>query len=382
MNILNLFLIFSLIAIVYVYIGYPIIVILWGWLRDCKVKKDKSFMPYVSILIAAYNEESAIEDTVLNKLALDYPEDRLEVIVVSDCSSDHTEDIVNSIEDPRVKLLIQNERRGKTSALNRAFDIAIGEILVFADANSIYEKSALKELVANFSDESVGYVTGHMVYVGSDGSTVGDGCSQYMKYENFLRRYETLIGSVVGVDGGIDAIRSHLYKKMRDDQLPDFVLPLHVITTGKRVVYESAAVLKEAVLRDDDDEAKMRYRVALRALWAIHDNRKLLLNIRDPIYSFQLWSHKVLRYMVPVLMILVLFLNIFLVSNGAIYIILLVGQVMFYVLAYICLIAKQLPNLFGVKSICYFVVVNFAFLKAIVSFFRGGRVVIWTPRKG
>jgi len=236
-----------------------------------------------------------------------------------------------------VRLIRQEPRAGKTSALNIAVPEARGEILIFSDANSIYEQNVLRELADNFNDPSVGYVTGKMIYTNADGTPSGDGCTAYMKYENRLRSWETSLGSIVGVDGGIDAVRKELYQPMNPDQLPDFVLPLKVVAQGYRVVYEPEAILKESSLATAKDEYKMRVRVALRALWGMWDMHHLLtlspsflpplsrsdareatpshlppLSRSDApeatpshlptfppsiLYAWQLWSHKVLRYL-------------------------------------------------------------------------------------
>jgi cellulose synthase/poly-beta-1,6-N-acetylglucosamine synthase-like glycosyltransferase len=208
-----------------VYVGYPLAIGLIGrWRR--RVVRSAPQTPLMTLVIAAYNEAEHIADTVRNKLEQDYPADRLEVIVVSDGSDDGTDDAVRALGDARVQLLRQEPRQGKTAALNLAADQARGELLVFSDANSLYEPGALRALAAAFADPSVGYVTGKMIYGNPDGSVVGDGCTGYMRFENWLRAQETLAGSVVGVDGGVDAVRRTLYRPMRADQLPDFVLPL------------------------------------------------------------------------------------------------------------------------------------------------------------
>ena len=254
----------------------------------------------MTVVTAARNEAACIEATVRNKLEQDYPADRLDMIVVSDASDDGTDAIVARIADDhpgRVRLIRQEPREGKTAALNLAVPQARGEIVVFADANSIYAPDALRRLARNFADPAVGYVTGKMVYVNPDGSLVGDGCTAYMKLENWLRAQETRIGSVVGVDGGVDAVRRRLYRPMRADQLPDFVLPLAVVEQGARVVYEPEALLTEHALVERVDEFRMRVRVALRALWALSDKRVLLNPFRHGVFAFQLVSHKLLRYL-------------------------------------------------------------------------------------
>ena len=158
-----------------------------------------------------------------------------------------------------------------------AVPLASGEIIVFSDANSLYAPDALRRLLANFADEEVGYVTGRMIYANPDGAPIGEGCSAYMKYENALRLIETRLGSIVGVDGGIDAVRKVLYRPMNAEQLPDFVLPLKVVEQGYRVVYEPEALLWESSLNEAADEYRMRVRVSLRAFWALFYSTVTLL---------------------------------------------------------------------------------------------------------
>ena len=205
------------------------------------------------------------------------------MIVVSDSSDDGTDDIVRGIcaEDDRVQLIRQTPRQGKTAGLNLAMAEAAGDVIVFADANSIYRPDAVRKLIQNFADANVGYVTGKMLYINPDGSLVGDGCSAFMKYENALRVSETRMGSIVGVDGGIDAVARSLHRPMRADQLPDFVLPLRVIEQGYRVIFEPEAVVMEETLTTSSSEYRMRIRVALRALWALRENAGLLNPLRS-----------------------------------------------------------------------------------------------------
>src|SRR5690606_34030343 len=204
-----------------------------------------------------------------------------------------------------------------------------------SDANSIYAPDALRKLVRNFSDATVGYVTGKMVYTNPDGSMIGGGCSAYMKYENWLRDKDTAIGSIVGVDGGIDAIRASLFKTLKPDQLPDFVQPLKVVEQGYRVVYEPDALLKELALDNSDREYRMRVRVSLRALWALHDMRQLLNPTRFGLFSVQLISHKLLRYLAFVPLIWMAITNLLLLGKGGIYTVMFFGQIAFYVLAWL-----------------------------------------------
>jgi len=366
----------------YIYLGYPVLVVLIGIISNKRIKRG-DYQPHVTILIAAYNEEKSIDATIKNKLELDYPKEKLEIIVISDGSTDKTDEIVKRYESKGVKLFRQILRAGKTSALNMAVPEAKGEIIVFSDANSLYASDALTKLVQNFFDKSVGYVTGKMIYTNKHGTIIGDGCSTYMKYENFLRRIETKLGSIVGVDGGIDAIRKKLYQPMNPDQLPDFVLPLKVVEQGCRVVFEPKAILKEPSLKVPKDEYKMRVRVSLRSLWALWDMRHLLTFTPFFLYSWQLWSHKVLRYLCFIFLIGAYFANWALWSIAGIYKLL-------FVLQNIACLCAALSLIFEKKGhrpkplylLNYFVLLNLASAHAFFKFLLGQKQVMWIPRKG
>ena len=373
----------SIFMIFYVYIGYPISVFLLSFIIGKRVKKEE-WEPFVTIIIAAFNESEHIQKTIQNKLDLDYPNDKMEIIVVSDGSNDGTDELVAEFKEANVHLIRQEPRAGKTSALNLAVPRAKGEIIIFSDANSLYESKAIKKLVANFSDPEVGYVTGKMVYVKKDGSMVGDGCSAYMKYENFLRRFETRLGSVVGVDGGIDAIRRNLYEPMQADQLPDFVLPLKVVEKRYRVVYEPEAILKENTLKDTNDEYRMRVRVSLRAMWALFYMRHLMrFSKGNYLFAWQLWSHKILRYLCFLFIFSAFILNIFTVSYGFLYVIMLILQILFIITSIFSIYLKT-SNITGkILNFChYFMLLNLASMHAFVKFLLRKKKVVWNPRKG
>lgn len=369
----------------YPYILYPLAVRVLGRLCDRTVQSDDTFTPTVTIVTAAFNEGAHIESTVHNKLAQDYPAELLDMIVVSDESTDDTDEIVARIatEASRVRLIRQSPRQGKTSGLNLAMPQARGEIVVFADANSIYRADTVRKLVRNFADPAVGYVTGKMVYVNPDGSLVGDGCSAFMRYENALRAAESQVGSVVGVDGGVDCVRRRLYRPMRADQLPDFVLPLAVVEQGYRVVYEPEAFLTEDTLTTQSSEYRMRVRVALRALWALWDKRALLNPRKSGIFAWQLWSHKVLRYMSFIPFLGAMLLNWALLTNGPVYLVAAIGQVCFLGLSLAAFNQSRLLGRSALGRYCfYFTLLNWASAVAFLRFIRGQKQVLWQPRVG
>jgi len=365
--------------LVYIYALYPLACALLAAAVN-RSPRSGPLEPTVSILIAAYNEAAHIEETIKNKLVLDYPPDKIEIIVVSDGSDDGTDSIVNGFGGEQVHLIRQEPRAGKTSALNLAVPRIRNEVIVFSDANSIYAKDALRRLVEPFTDPEVGYVTGRMVYNALDGSVTGTGCSTYMRYENALRVWETRIGSIVGVDGGIDAVRSGLYGLMRSDQLPDLVLPLSVREKGYRIVYAHNALLYENALADTRDELSMRVRVCLRAWHALKDKAALLNPFRFGLFAWQLFSHKVLRYLAPLFQVGVLLTNIPLAVVSPFWRFVLFGQSIFYVLAFLGYILqdKQLPRLITFSY--YLCLVNLAAAVALWHFLNGHRQVMWTPR--
>lgn len=371
----------SVLALAYIYAGYPLLVRALAFTLRRRVRASSEHLPSITVLTAAFNEAEHIASTIRNKLDQEYPAELLEVIVVSDASTDGTDEIVRAF-DERVHLIRQEPRAGKTAALARAVEHARGEILVFADANSIYAGDAIRRLAENFADPDVGYVTGKMVYTNPDGSLVGDGCSAYMKYENYLREAETRMGSVVGVDGGIDAVRRGLFTPMQDDQQPDLVLPLCVAAAGYRVVYEPRALLQEPVLSKYGAEYRMRVRVSLRALWALWDKRALLNPLRYPQLAFQIVSHKILRYIAFVPLVLLFVSALSLIGQGVLFTLAAATQIAAYALASIgwYTAGERGGAVFGFPF--YFALLNIACAHATWKFLAGHKQATWAPRTG
>jgi cellulose synthase/poly-beta-1,6-N-acetylglucosamine synthase-like glycosyltransferase len=368
----------SLFLVAYVYVGYPLsLYLVRGAEARVIVPAD---LPAVTVVIAAFNEARDIGATVRNKLEQDYPADRLDVIVVSDGSTDGTDDIVSALGDRRVTLLRQEPRQGKTLALNRAVAAARGEIVVFSDANSRYEPPAIRALVKTFDDPGVGYVTGQLIYEDPGERATGGGSGLYMRYENWLRTLETRVGSVVGVNGGVDAVRRRLYAPMRADHLPDFVLPLRVVAQGLRVVYCAGAVAREAALGRHRDEFRMRVRVSLRAFHALAAMRALL-DPRRGLFAFQLLVHKVLRYVLFIPLAAALVCSA-LLAGHPLYAAFFVLQSAAYALAAIGWLSGGRIRWRVVFVPFYFSLINLAAGAALIGFLRGERQVMWIPRKG
>ena len=377
--------IISMVLILYIYIGYPLLLQLLPK-KKRKLNFDASFTPSISILIAAFNEEDCIEETLLNKLQLDYPADKLEILVISDASTDNTNKLVETIalsSSIPIRLYQQQSRQGKTAGLNRLVKQAKGDILVFSDANSLYDKYAIKQLIQQFQYEDVGYISGQLIYTHSDGTVIGNGCSKYMQYENWLRQQETNISSIIGVDGGIDAMRKSLYTSLNADQLPDFVQPLKVIEQGYSVCYEPSALLYEKSLKRPEKEFKMRVRVCLRALWALFDMRHLLNPLRYGLFSIQLLSHKLLRYLAFIPQFVVFISNITLINQGLFFQIIFVLQIIFYANVYLGFFYRNRPESIGILSMPYYLfILNISAAVAFYKFIHNEKIIIWAPREG
>lgn len=369
----------SVFLIVYPYAVYPALVHALGWIRPKFVRRH-SIYPMVTVLIPAYNEADCIAKTIQNKIDQDYPRDKLDIIVVSDGSTDGTDDIVHGFAHLGVVLLRREGREGKAAALNEAVQHATGEILVFSDANSLFDRNAIRFMVENFADPDVGYVTGRLRYVG-DGASLGGGA--YMRHENRLRSAETRIGSIIGVNGGVDAIRRELYTDIPPKLITDFVLPLHVIASGLRVIYDPRVISCETANSEITSEFRMRVRVALRAMQGIVYMRRLLDPRHYPLASFCLISHKVLRYLTFMFLSVALLANIRLAYVEPLYQSLLIAHISVYALALLGLrgnLSQWVRRFTVIPS--YFLLSNAAFMVAAIKFMRRETIATWRPRAG
>lgn len=369
----------SIFVIIYPSIIYPSLVFLLGLVRPRTVKRC-SWLPFVTVLIPAYNEAQHIAATIQNKLNQDYPRDRLEIIVISDGSTDGTDDIVREFSSPNVRLIRRERRQGKAAALNEAVRCARGEILVFSDANSLFAPDAIRRMMENFGDPEVGYVTGNLAYEVRSAGIAGKGCSAYMKYENALRTLETQVGSIIGVNGGVDAIRRELYSDVPRHLITDFVLPLYVIGTKHRVVYDERVHASEVANTELGSEFRMRIRVGLRALQGITYMRRLCNPVNYPWAAFSLISHKLSRYFCFLFLLIAFLTNLMLVTSPG-YARLFIAQTLTYLLA---LIGLRKGMLFRKLTLipAYLLMTNMAFAVAAIRFLQGETMATWEPRAG
>ena len=289
------------VGIFYVYAGYPLILILLASLRP-RPNAYEPYLPRVTLLITAYNEQEVIAAKLENSLALDYPPDRFQILVAADGCDDRTVEIVRSFAPRRVELSYDPARRGKMAAINRAMPLVRHEILVFSDANNFYEASTLWELVKPFSDPVVGAVAGSKRIVKED-SVLGEADSLYWRYESFIKKQETRLGSCTGVSGEVFAIRRGLFESPPDTVInDDFFLALSIIRKGFRLIYAPGACSRETVSLDERDEIVRRTRI-IAGRYQIMGMSIGRLPYRQPLIVWQIFSHKFLRPLVPFAMI-------------------------------------------------------------------------------
>ncbi|MCA1828125.1 MAG: glycosyltransferase family 2 protein [Myxococcales bacterium] len=375
-------------AILHTYVLYPLVLIVldavgqargaWQYLGGDERRRPPAQigLPSVSVLIAAYNEADCIGPRIENLLAQDYPADKLEILVGSDASTDETDAIVQRYAGRGVKLS-RAERCGKAGVLSRLVGIAHGEVLVMTDANTEFERDAIRRLVQPLREDAVGLVCGRLRLHSPLGAPVAE--TAYWKLESLLKLYESRRGCVMGANGGIYAVRRHLFPPLPGGTVvDDFVAALRVLEAGSEVRYEPEAVAHEEAAPDHGGEYRRRVRIAAGCFRALSQHRDLL-SPRHGFTAFALWSHKVLRWFVPHAMVVALVANLFLAHGSRFYSIVLLGQCGAYALAAVALLGMSPRRLRAVAdAAAHFVEMNAALLVGFVKYSRGAQGQTWT----
>jgi cellulose synthase/poly-beta-1,6-N-acetylglucosamine synthase-like glycosyltransferase len=370
--------------ILYVYFVFPLFLAFLARWVPRRSPSDQRFLPQVTLLISAFNERTVIEGKVKNSLSLEYPSDRLEILVISDCSDDGTDDVVRGYSSQGVQLVRQMERLGKSAGLNLGVSKGTGEIIVFSDANAIYRPDAIRQLVKHFTDPKVGYVVGNARYVESASAApavASEGL--YWRLETWLKRKESEFGSVVGGDGAIYAIRRELFSPLEPTDINDLLNPLQIIVLGYQGVYEPYAICYEEAGGSFEREFGRKVRIISRSLNAIRRASKVLLPWTQPRHWFCLLSHKVLRWLIPVFLIMTLLTSL-LLWPFLLYRFFAILQLGFYALASAgWLLGEKRGSSRFLYLPYYFCLVNVASLFGLVKFFRGTLSPTWeTVRHG
>jgi cellulose synthase/poly-beta-1,6-N-acetylglucosamine synthase-like glycosyltransferase len=360
----------------YVYAGYPLLLVLIALFAHRR-RPEPGYCPRISVLIAAYNEEVAIERKIRQTLALEYPAEKLEVIVLSDCSTDRTDEIVKAFPDSRVRLVRMAERRGKTHAQNEGTRHAGGEVIIFSDATAIYHPKALLYLACNYQDASVGAVSGRYQYFDpGDQSPTGLGSVAFWNYENMIKKLQSRIRTITGCCGCIYSVRKAAYTELADDVISDLVQPLQAIRKGYRVVFEDRALAYEETTQSTAEEFSMRVRVVTRAIRGLLSVSDLLKPWKFAWPAFQLWSHKVLRWMVPLFLIAIFAANLLLLDSP-IYRFTLAAQLFLYAAAIVNMLVPLHRKWKPLGIPLFFCTLNAAALVSMIEICRGRKYVTW-----
>ena len=372
-------LLFFAALVIYVYFGYPLMLLILSKIQSAPPIEKTNITPTASLIIAAYNEDKIIEQKIENCMALDYPKDKLEIIVASDGSTDRTNEIVSRYQTQGVKLITLETNRGKSAAQNHAVAEARNDLIIFTDADVMLQPSALSEIIKNFAEEKVGCVIGKITYSNVGYSTVSEGEGLYWRYEQFLRTKESEAGNFA-MGSGFIAIRHKLFQPLNPDVGEDFVLPMRTAMSGYRVVYDTNAI-SETVLHQNKarDMLRSRIRVISKDLRGLFHCRSILNPFRYPLYSWGLISHKLLRWLVPYFLILILITNLSLFHIPFFQVIFIL-QIIFYLSAFTGYLWQRSGKpsfIFGIPfSFC---LVNLAALVGVVRFVIGKKSGQWEP---
>ena len=382
----------TLFIVFYTYIGYGILLyIIIRLKRLFRGKPVKSPMPAddalptMTLMICAYNEEDVVAEKMENTLALDYPKDKFRIMWVTDGSNDHTNELLAAY--PEVDIVYSPERRGKTAALKHGLRELKTRYVAFTDANTMINAGALREIARLFMDPSVGCVSGEKrVAARKEGEMAAEGEGLYWRYESTLKKWDSELYSAMGAAGELYAIDPTLVKEVPDEALlDDFMMSMYIVEEGRRIAYTPDAYAQEYGSANIHEESKRKRRIAAGGLQSIWWLRRMLNPFKQPIVAFQYISHRVLRWsLTPIALVLLLLANIALVIMGAglLYQIILFLQVLFYLLAF----CGWLQNRYRHKNkllytAYYFMFMNFNVFRGMAYLKSHGNNGAWEKAK-
>jgi glycosyltransferase involved in cell wall biosynthesis len=380
---------FSVAMIFYAYLGYPAVLSILSMIRKKQVLRNEEYCPDVSFIITVHNEQDRLPEKIKNTLALDYPKEKLEIIFASDASTDQTDAIVQSY--PQFRLIRSPVRRGKEFAQKCAVDQAHGEILVFSDVATLLESQGIQKIVANFADPTVGCVSSEDRFVDRQGQVSGEGV--YVKYEMFLRRLESQVFSVVGLSGSFFAARREVCLKMAVDLQSDFNTLLNSLKLGFRGISDPQSLGYYENIADEKKEFQRKVRTIVRGMFVLKGNLSVFNPIEYGLFSWELFSHKLCRWLVPFFMIMLFISNGIISKVSNLYFILFISQCIFYGMAMLYMlkiiklnnvkknhILESIVNKI-VKISYYLILVNAAIVVAWMKVLKGEKKVYWNPSR-
>ncbi len=372
----------SALLLVYTYVGYPSLLKLLARLFPRRHEMDERSEPTVTFVISAYNEEDVIGEKIENTLRIDYPRRKFRVVVVSDASTDRTDEIVRAHGERGVRLIRMEERGGKTAGLNVALASADTDIVVFSDANAIYHPMAVRKMVRHFADRTVGYVVGYARYQETADTEAGTCENAYWELEMRIKKWESDFSSVVGGDGAIYAIRRELYEPLQPDDINDLVNPLQIVSKGYRGIFDPEAWCSEKPAGNFRKEFQRKVRITNRSFngfLRFLGDWKLL---RTPRFTWQILSHKILRWFSPYLLLFVFGLSLPLKQGGVPWILgrlFLFGVMLLGILSIAGYLGKRKSIL---SYFYYFLLMNLASATGIYLRVRGKTIRTWDTVRG
>lgn len=370
----------AVLALGYAWLGYPALLAAIAWLSPSPARSRTS-RPFLSVVVAAHNEAHCIEAKIDSTLGQRYPSDRLEIIVVSDGSTDGTDDLVRAYPDARVRLVRQEPRAGKSAALNRGVAAAAGDVLVFTDANAPFAPEALVRLAALFADPRVGVVSGQGLYLeaGEDGDARAV-ASGYVRYEALVRRGESALGFLASADGAVYALRRDVWRPLSPVEVNDLLHPIEAALEGFTCRFEPDAVTVEPPSRDAAQEFRRHVRIIAQGIALTVRSLPRLIGAGCWRAAWALVSHRVLRWSEGAFLLAALGANLVLLDRGPIYQATLAVQALFYSLALVGLAAERGGQRLGTLALpYYFCVVSVAGIGGFLRYARGGADATWAP---
>lgn len=375
---LTLFFTGSVFLVFWAYFGYPLSLKLLSMFRSHDVASAQ-ILPTMTLIITVHNEQKQIQAKLENTLAIDYPRDRLQVLVASDGSTDATNAIVSKYAMHGVELYEASHRGGKENAQKEAVAVARGEIIAFSDVSTSITVDGLKAIAANFADPSVGCVSSVDRILGPDGKPCGEGF--YVRYEMWLRELESRVNSLVGLSGSFFAARREVCADFSAEMQSDFRTVLSSMKLGFRAVSDPAAIGYYPDISDNKKEFDRKARTVLRGLTVFFRNLEFLNVFQYGLFSYQYFCHKLLRWLVPLFLLVAFCTNLILGFESLSYAYTLTGHCSFYALALWGILRENPPVKSVLRIPTYFVMANIAIIVAWLRFFTGHRMFMWAPTK-
>jgi len=368
----------SIALLIYTYLGYPIIVFLLSKVVKHKINKDDLFCPKVSVIIVVYNGEKYLEKKINNILTCNYPAENIELLIISDGSTDDTNNILHEYSY-RIKSKIFKERRGKAACLNDAVNYSTNEYIVFADVRQKFDEDTIINLISPLANETVGAVSGELVFIDDDHNSFSKGIDAYWRYEKFIRNSEAKIHSVIGVTGAVYSIKKSLYKPIpKGVILDDVLIPMQVVLSGYRVLFEATAIAYDVPSNDSVNEKRRKIRTLAGNYQLVSINPSLLNPIKNKLF-IQFISHKMLRLLAPFFMLSLFISNIYLFNEGWFYKLTLLSQIFMYTVSILTHYGfrEKLGSNILLRMTNTFVILNWYSFLALIEYIKGKKTHLW-----